>query len=95
MLLLALDANAFHMRDEHLGTGDIRVKSVYSNFTPPPHTHTAIYQRLPSRVYVEMIAIVTAVYLLNKCCHFEEIQKVYRGTTASSFALNWSSRPNK
>ena len=59
------------------------------------HTHTASYQQLPNKIYVEMIVIVTATYLRNTCYHIEEIQKVSRFTTVFSDALNWPSRPNK
>ena len=38
--------------------------------------HTASYQRLPSRIYVEKFAIVTATYLRNGRYYVEELQKV-------------------
>ena len=39
--------NTFCTGDKHLGTGDELVENV---------THTASYQRLPNRTYLEMIA---------------------------------------
>ena len=45
-------------------------------FELQPHIHTASYQRLLSRIYAAMIAIVTATYLRNGHYHVEEIQKV-------------------
>ena len=66
--------------DEHFSTGGERVENACSNVRD---THTASYQRIPNRIYVEMIAIVTATYLGNGSYHIEEIQKVCRCTTAS------------
>ena len=42
-----------------------------------------------------MIAIVTAPYLRNRCYHVEETPMISRCATASSVALNCSSRPSK
>ena len=63
-------------------------------------THTASYQWLPSRLYVKMIATVTAtynMYLRNGCSHVGDVQKVStcRCTITSLVALTWSSMPTK
>ena len=42
---------------------------------PLTHTHTASYEKLPTRIYVEIIALVKATYLRNGRYHVEEIQK--------------------
>ena len=70
--LLALETNVFHAGDEHFSAGDACVENVRSTFS---HTHSYSYQRLSSRIYVKMIAIVTASYLRNERYHVEEIQK--------------------
>ena len=59
------------------------------------HTHTISYQRLSSRIYVEMIVIVTATYLQNRRYYVEELLKVFTWTTMSLVSLNWSSRLSK
>ena len=53
--VLALETNTLLAEDEHFSAGDQRVENARSNFMQP-HTHTASYQRLPNRSYVEMIA---------------------------------------
>ena len=40
--------------DEHFNDGDERVENARSSVSD---THTASYQRIPNRIYVEMIAI--------------------------------------
>ena len=51
--LLTLEANVFRAGDEHFSTGDKHIEPTCLSFS---HTQTAtVYQRLPSRVYVEMI----------------------------------------
>ena len=59
--LLALETNAFNAGgehfstgDEHFSAGDEHVENARSTFS---HTHTHSYERLPSRIYVEMIII--------------------------------------
>ena len=47
------EMNAFRAGDEHFSARDERVENALSNFS---HKHTASYQRLPSRPWVEMIA---------------------------------------
>ena len=81
--LLALER--VHPEDEHFSAGDERVENARSSVS---HTHTASYQRLRNRIYVGMIAIVTATYLRNGRYHVEEIQKVCRCTTAFWVSLN-------
>ena len=64
--LVALEATAFHGGDEHFSAGNECVEIACLSFSHThthTHTHTASYQRLSSRIYVEMIAIVTATYL--------------------------------
>ena len=51
--LLSRGMNVFYACDERFGTGDELVKNAHSNFS---HTHTASYQRLSNRTYLEMIA---------------------------------------
>ena len=104
--LLVLEMNGSHAGDERLSVWDECVEKTRLSFSHTDNTHTNTqlysYQQLPNRFYVEMIAIVTATYLRNGCCHVEEIQKVSRCTTAflvalkwSSVTLNCSSRPSK
>ena len=50
---MVLETDAFCAGDKHFSAGDERVENECSNFS---HTHTASYQRLPSKAYVEMIA---------------------------------------
>ena len=98
-----MEANAFRAGDSSparnafvssvlylaLETHVLKTRSSFSH----TDTHTAIYQRLPSRIYVEMI--VTATYLGNGRCDVAGIQKVFRCTTDFSVALNQPSRPSK
>ena len=61
--------------DEPYSTGDECVENARLSFSHThTHTHTVSCQRLPSRIYVEMIVIVTATYLRNGRYHIEEIQ---------------------
>ena len=47
-----LDTQAFRAGgDEHFSAGDEHVANAHSNFS---HTHTASYQRLPNRTYIEL-----------------------------------------
>ena len=46
-----------------------------------------LFQQLPSRIYVEMIAVVMATYVLKGSFHVEYIQNVYKCTGASSIEL--------
>ena len=85
---MALEMNEFHAGDEHYSAGDERVENAIR--ASATHTHTSSYQQLPSRNYVEMIAIDTATYLRNGRYHVEEVQIVSRCTTCP-VALNWSS----
>ena len=62
--------NAFYAENKHfwrwrrmyfaveMNTLTLETNVLKRVFELQPHTHTAIYQRLPSRIYVEMIAIV-------------------------------------
>ena len=50
---LALETNAFDTGDQCFSTGDKGIVNTHSCFS---HIHTASYQRLPNRTYVEMIA---------------------------------------
>ena len=94
--LLTLGSSTFDVGDEHFSDRDERIENACLSFSHThTHTHTASYQRLPSSIYVEIIALVTATYLQNGHYHIERIQKVSRLTTVSSVALNWSSRPSK
>ena len=97
--LLALEMNVFHAGNEHFSTGDERVENVRLSFSHNTHTHTHThthsYQWLPSRIYVEMIAIVIDTYLWNGRFQVEEIRKVSRCTTTCLVALNWSSKTKK
>ena len=103
---LSLATNTFHAWGKHFrywrqmhfmlkmntSTGEACVENVRLHFS---HTHSYSYQRLSSRIYVEVIAEVTAIDLRNGYFHIEEIQTVSRCTTTSSVALNRSSRPSK
>ena len=74
--ILALETNAFRDGDEHFSAGDeclshgtwnILVLQHFRASATHLHTATCSYQRLPSRIYVEMIAIlVSATYPLNR-----------------------------
>ena len=91
--LLALETNAFHAGDQHFSAGDEQVKNAGSNFS---HTHTASYQQLPNRTYVDMIA--SHSYSLPKTGSITlRRSKRYLDAhlTESSASLNWSTRPNK
>ena len=46
--------------DERFSAGDERIENARSSVGD---TQTASYQRIPNKIYVEMIAIVTATYL--------------------------------
>ena len=59
MNTLALEMNAFELEMNTLALETNALKMLVR----PLATHTASYQRLPNRIYVEMIAIVTATYL--------------------------------
>ena len=52
-----MEMNAFHTGDKHFSAGD---KCVENTFGLQPHTHihthTACYQQLLNRTYIEMIA---------------------------------------
>ena len=50
--LLMLEANVFRAGDEHFSAGDERIEPSRLSFV---HPHAASYQRLPSRIYVEMV----------------------------------------
>ena len=59
-IIIVLETNTFgdgdervHPGDEHFIAGDERIENAYSNFS---HTHTANYQWLPNRPYVQIIA---------------------------------------
>ena len=56
---MALETKVFNARHEHFSTGDACVENA---FELQAHTPTASYQPLLSRIYVKMIAIVTASY---------------------------------
>ena len=56
-------------------------------FELQPHAHSEL-PATSKQIYVQMIAIVTFVYLQNRCYHVEEIQNVSRCTRAFSVALN-------
>ena len=51
-----------HPGDEHFSPGNEHIENAHSSVSCT-HTPTASYQQLPNRIYVEMIAIVTATYL--------------------------------
>ena len=88
---LVLEMNAFRAGDEH-------AENAHSNFSHT-HTHTASYQRLPNKTYIEMIA--SRNYSVPRTDAIElrrsaEIQKVSTCcTTASCVTLTWSSRASK
>ena len=85
--------STFNAGDEYFTAGNERIENVRSSFS---HTHaqlgwsawdysyTCSYQRLLSKIYVEMI-IYIATYLGNGCYHVVGIQKVSRCTTYSDF----------
>ena len=73
---LVLDTHAFCAGgDEHSSARDEHVENTRSNFSHT-HTHTASYQQLPNRTYVE---------LTSENVRFDagEIRKLCRCTTAS------------
>ena len=51
--LLEQEMNTFCASDERFSAGDKRVENARSN---QPHIHTASYQQLSSRIYLEMVA---------------------------------------
>ena len=98
MNTLAFETNVLKTHVQASATHTLSHTHTHACTNAHTRVHTASYQGLPSRIYVNMIVLATAVtatYLRNGRYHVEETQKVPRCTTASSVALKWSSRPSK
>ena len=72
----------------NISTGDERVENAHLNLS---HTHTASFERLSNRIYVEMIASHSYIYL-RKLALSATLRRAKR---YQYIALNWSSRPNE
>ena len=63
-----LEANAFRAGDEYFSAGDTRIENARSSFS---HIHAAslVYERLPSRIYVEIIvySYLPQKWTLSRC----------------------------
>ena len=75
--LSALETNVFWAGDEHFSAGDQRVE----NGIRTSDTHTASYQRLPNRLYVEMIATSTHLRKWVLSCSRTQL-RVYATSTS-------------
>ena len=84
-ILLALETNVFHAGMNTLVLETNMLKMSVSNFR---HTHTASYQQLPNRTYVEMVASHScSLPKTGGSYHAAESQMLTRCTTVSSVAL--------
>ena len=98
-VLMKLEANAFRAGDEYFCAGNERTENARSSFS---HTHAWLAWSTQGYSYsytsdfqAEFISRRLATYLGNGRYHIARIQQVSRCTTASSVALNWSSRLSK